>query len=111
MRNIGEAVSGMRAVSGPKVQRPSTMRSILALENPKVRKVNRARGTRAQKGARTRDLRAIKASMGATQKVAAALYPHQDLKHALYNSVVSLPILPIVTGIHANREALHRAFL
>ena len=88
MGNIGEAVSGTRAMSEPKIPRPSTMRSMLALEKPKVRKVNRARGIRAQKGARTRALRAIRASMGATRKVAEALYPHKALKHALFKTVV-----------------------
>ena len=84
---------------------------MLALEKAKVRKVNRARGIRAQKGARIRAPRAIRVSLGATRKVAEALYPHKALKHALCNTVVSLPMLPIVTAGHANREALIRAIL
>ena len=108
MRHIGEAASGTTVMSGLKPPRPSIMLSMLALEKAKVRKVNRARGIRAQKGARIRAPRAIRVSLGATRKVAEAFHPQKALNHALYNSVVSLLILPIVTAGHANRKALLR---
>ena len=104
MRTIGEAVSATRVMSEPKLPRPSTMRSVLALGNPKVRKVRRARGIRAQKGAKEKAPRATRVSLGAIRKVAEAMYPHQALNHALCNTVVSSLMLPIATAGHANRE-------
>ena len=108
---IREAVSGTRVMRGLKPPRPSIMLSMLTLEKAKVRKVNRARGIRAQKGARIRAPRAIRASLGTTQKMAEAIYPPMALNHALCKTVVSWLMLPIVTAGHANREASLRAIL
>ena len=112
MRNIGEAVSGTRVMSGLKPLRTNTMLSILArsMEKAKVKKVNRARGTRAQKRARIRAPRAMRVSLGATQKVAEALYPPMALNHALCKTVVSGLTLLIATVGHASRETWPRAF-
>jgi hypothetical protein len=77
---------------------------MLALGNPKVRKVRRARGIRAQKGAKEKDPRAARVSLGATRKVAEDTHPPKEPKFALFNTVVSMPTHLIVIAIPVSRK-------
>ena len=75
VRSMDGIVSEATAMSGRSLPLPSTMRLTLAMEKEKVRKVNRVREARAQKGARIRAARDTRASLAAIRRVAEAMYP------------------------------------
>ena len=84
------------------------MPSMLALEKAKVRKVNRAREARDQKGARIRAQKGTRVSLGATPKVAGALCPPKVPNLALCRIVVYMLTHHIAIAGLLFREVCHR---